>query len=402
MNANFLCNSALAITGTIILAGCTASVSLRSSETNEAQLISRQTALKPDFSSASRPMRISGSNQARTRPSSLVNLYGELQGEWQETPAGPWDGSSNVAQITFATEGACSDPDVSRDGKRLVFASTQHSETSDIYITPIPGRTLTQLTTDPADDIMPAFHPTGSTVAFASNRAGNWDIYVISANGGQPMSVTDEPAHELHPSWSPDGRHLIYCKLGVRSGRWEMWVVDTDNPGVRRFLDYGLFPQWCPDVARSKILFQRARQRGSRYFSMWTVDYINGDAVHPTEIVSAGNAAVINPTWSPDGSRVVFVTVVEPDGSDDDAIERSDVWLANLDGSGRTNLTNGNYANYQPVWGPTGRVFFVSDRTGVDNIWAVSTNRAMNAINVRPSRITTVTPGYFEPSTGRP
>ena len=50
MNANFLCNSALAITGTIILAGCTASVSLRSSETNEAQLISRQTALEPDFS----------------------------------------------------------------------------------------------------------------------------------------------------------------------------------------------------------------------------------------------------------------------------------------------------------------------------------------------------------------
>ena len=78
------------------------------------------------------------------------------------------------------------------------------------------------------------------------------------------------------------------------------------------------------------------------------------------------------------------------------------MWLANLDGSGRTNLTNGNYANYQPVWGPTGRVFFVSDRTGVDNIWAVSTNRAMSAINVRPSRITTVTPGYFEPSTGRP
>ena len=51
------------------------------------------------------------------------------------------------------------------------------------------------------------------------------------------MKLTDERDHELHPSWSPDGRQLIYCKLGSKSGRWEMWVVDTQNPGVRRFLE---------------------------------------------------------------------------------------------------------------------------------------------------------------------
>jgi TolB protein len=240
---------------------------------------------------------------------------------------------------------------------------------------------------------MPAFHPSGDKIAFASNRAGNWDIYVMSVGGGHPMKVTEEPEHELHPSWSPDGSRLVYCKLGARSGRWEMWVVDTENPGVRRFLDYGLFPQWSPDVARSKILFQRARQRGSRFFSVWTIDYVNGDAVHPTEIVSAGNAAVINPSWSPDGSRVVFVTVVQPDDGQDESIMQSDVWLISLNGNGRTNLTNGRYANYQPVWGSDGRVFFVSDRTGVDNVWSVSTHRAM---------ITTVTPSYLDSPTGQP
>ena len=331
-----------------------------------------------------------------------MSLYGELQSDWQATAGGPWDGSSNVAQITFATEGACSDPDISRDGPRLVFAPTQHSTTADIYFTPVPGRTLTQLTSDPADDIMPALHPSGHKIAFASNRAGNWDIYVMSTDGGQPMKVTDEPEHELHPSWSPDGRHLIYCKLGSRSGRWEMWVVDTDKPGVRRFLDYGLFPQWSPDVARSKILFQRARQRGSRFFSVWTVVYINGDAVHPTEIVSAGNAAVINPSWSPDGNRIIFVTVVQPDEGDDESIAQSDVWLISIDGSGRTNLTNGRYANYQPVWGGDGRVFFVSDRTGVDNIWSVSTNRAMESLRYQPVPIMTVTPGQYDVPAGQP
>ncbi|MHC4082330.1 MAG: TolB family protein [Planctomycetota bacterium] len=400
MNAKVL--RSLSIAAVVVLAGCTASVGFKLDESNEdgsAQLISRGPASQPDFST--QPRRVSEPSHpgpSGKTASGLVGLYGELQSEWTSS-GGRYDGSSNVAQITFATEGACSDPDVDASGERMLFASTQHSQTSDIYMKSTRGRTLTQLTTDPADDIMPVFHPAGHRIAFASNRAGNWDIYVMSTDGGQPMKLTDERDHELHPSWSPDGRRLIYCKLGSKSGRWEMWVVDTENSGVRRFLDYGLFPQWCPDVARSKILFQRARQRGSRYFSVWTIDYVNADAVHPTEIVSAGNAAVINPGWSADGGRIVFVTVVEPEenSDEDESIGQSDIWIVNLDGSGRTNLTNGRYANYQPVWSGDGRVYFVSNRTGVDNIWAVTTARAMEGLEPYPARITTATPGYNTP-----
>ena len=73
MNARFLRSVALAIAGPFVLAGCTAGVSLRSeTETHGARLISRQSALAPDFSSQSRPMGISGPSQARTRPSSLA------------------------------------------------------------------------------------------------------------------------------------------------------------------------------------------------------------------------------------------------------------------------------------------------------------------------------------------
>ncbi len=397
MNANLPRRIALLgasiLTG--MLGGCTASASFGLSENAQqsAQLLSRHPADEPDFASQPKPVMMHESSGESLSPA-LVGLYGELQTDWPDTGS-VWDGSSNVSQITFASEGACSDPDVNGDSTWMTFASTQHSTTSDIYLKPVTGRTLTQLTTDRGDDIMPSFHPSGQRVAFASNRSGNWDIYVMSMNGGQPMKVTDEMEHELHPSWAPDGKRLIYCKLGSQSGRWEMWVVDTENPGVRRFLDYGLFPQWCPDVARPKILFQRARQRGSRFFSVWTIDYLNGDAVHPTEIVSAGNAAVINPSWSPDGTRIVFVTVVEPDtDADSEKPTQSDVWIVNLDGSGRTNLTNGRYANYQPVWSSDGRVYFVSNRTGVDNIWAVTTTRAMNASEPRPSRITSVYPDY--------
>jgi TolB protein len=332
----------------------------------------------------------------------LIGLYGELVTH-PTNPTWPFDGSSNVSQITFASEGAVSDPDIDTDGRWLAFASTQHRVTSDIYLKPLNGRTITQLTTDPADDVMPAFHPSGKHLAFASNRAGNWDIYFISTDGGQPVKLTDDPDPELHPSWSPDGKHLVFCKLGSRSGRWEIWVVEIDNPGVRRFLDYGLFPQWCPDPARPKILMQRGRERGSRFFSVWTVDYVNGNAVHPTEIVSAGNAAVINPAWSPDGNHIAFVTVVEPDGTNSEQIQQSDIWIVTLNGYGRTNMTNGQFTNYQPVWGRDQRVYFVSDRSGVDNIWSVTASGALDALQPGRTGVTTA-PEHetYEPWIGKP
>jgi TolB protein len=312
-----------------------------------------------------------------------LNLYGELD-ETGPVAGSPLDGSTNLVQVSFATEGACVDPDVDRTGTLLVFASTVHRKTSDIYLKTVSGRTLTQITSDPADDVMPAFNADATKIAFASNRAGNWDIYLTGISGGPATQITSEADHELHPSWSPDGRSLAYCRFGTQSGRWEIWVTDVANPGVKRFLDYGVFPEWCPDVARSKIAFQRAKQRGSRDYSIWTIDVINDQASQATEIVSAANAALINPAWSPDGSRIAFVAVVDP--LEDRARPRqSDVWVVNVDGSNRMNLTSGQFANFQPVWAGDGSVYFVSDRSGVDNLWAIragppiGTNGAMQA-----------------------
>ncbi len=322
----------------------------------------------------------------------LIGLYGEWMNRSTDAASGQFDGGNSLIQVSAITEGACFDPDVNRAGTLLAFASTMHRPTSDIYLKPTNGKTITQLTTDPADDMMPSFSPDGTKIAFASNRSGHWDVYVASVNGGPPVQVTNNPDPELHPSWSPDGRMLAYCRFGSQSGRWELWLINLANPGVQHFLDYGLFPEWCPDVARSKILYQRARQRGSRLHSIWTIDFVNGEAIHPTEIVSAAHAAAINPKWAPDGTRIVFVTVLEP-GDDDLAPEQSDVWIVNLNGDGRTNLTSGRFANFQPTWGGNGYVYFISSRTGVDNIWAVPTARAIDLGQLAPAGTPTVRAG---------
>lgn len=339
--------------------------------------------------------------ERKGRSTAIIGLYGELVAT--EPHAGvQLDGGVNLGQVTSVTDGACVDPCVDRTGQWLAFSSTMHRKTADIYIKPVSGKTTTQVTNDPADDVMPAFSPDSKSLAFASDRAGNWDIYVISVDGGPAIQITNDADHELHPTWSADGSMIAYCRFGSQSCRWEIWAVEVQRPGVRHFLEYGVFPEWCPDIASNKIVFQRAKQRGSFDYSIWTVDFVDGQAVAPTEVVSAANAALINPGWSPDGKRIVFVAVIDPDSIPGSRPKQSDLWLVNVDGSGRSNLTNGQFANFQPTWGGDGAVYFVSDRSGVDNIWSVAPTRWLDSAPHAPTNVASGAAAAAPEPSGRP
>ena len=312
------------------------------------------------------------------------------------------DASEGLTHVTLAPEGADFDPCVARDASFLVYASTQHRPTADIYYKSNAGRTITQLTSDPGNDVMPAISPDGARIAFASNRSGNWDIYVMSVSGGQAVQITSDPAQELHPSWSPDGKRIVFCRLGEVSARWEMWVADVGSTGSTEFVGFGLFPEWCPVAGtgaggRDKILYQRSRERGDRAFSVWTVDYRPGDTSSPTEIVSSPNSAAINAAWSPDGTRIVYATIDNPndlsaasDGTNT-RLPGSNLWMTSIDGTQRVNLTAGRFMNLMPAWGSDNRIYFVSDRTGVPNVWSVGTEKAIIAATGKaPDRATDV------------
>ncbi|MFQ5491086.1 MAG: hypothetical protein ACE5GE_10220, partial [Phycisphaerae bacterium] len=305
-----------------------------------------------------------------------INLFGELpnsHGAPYQTRMG-----LGLRRHTFTEEGADFDPDIDPAGARMVFASTRHQLQPDLYVKATDGVAVTQFTADPAADVQPVYSPDGSRIAFASDRSGNFDIWITDVRGGQPIQVTSAQAHEVCPSWSPDGKSLVYCKLPSNTGQWELWLADAAAGGNQRFIGYGLFPEWSP--VGNTIVYQRARQRGTRWFSVWTLELVDGEPRYPTEIAASSEYALILPTWSSDGQYIAYcaVTATAPaPGSQESPTEPAmpngpaDLWLVNADGSSRTRLTDGMGASFSPVFSPDGRIYFTTTRNGMENVWSL-------------------------------
>ncbi|MEM9111668.1 MAG: DPP IV N-terminal domain-containing protein, partial [Planctomycetota bacterium] len=200
--------------------------------------------------------------------SSPIDIYGSMGAD--AGPVSPLDSTGQLRRISLTSEGADFDAALDAAGEHLIYSSTRHRETADIYRQRIDGSAITQLTDDQSNDVMPALSPDGKTIAFTSDRSGNWDIYLMDADGGPAVQLTSDRTHEIHPSFSPDGKHLVYSSLSDRSGQWQLVVIDVANPTTKRYIGHGLFPQWSPK--NNTILYQRARERGTRWFSVWTVE----------------------------------------------------------------------------------------------------------------------------------
>lgn len=308
----------------------------------------------------------------------VVNVFGEFN-RTRKSP-GMLAADLSLKQHTFVESGFDADVSVDPSAQWMAYASAREGETTQIYTRRVDSPASVQLTNGVADDAQPCVSPDGKRIAFSSNRNGKWHVYLMNPDGRDILQITTGESNDMHPSFSPDGTRLVYSSLadsGGAGGQWQMYVIDLVSR-QQRLIGPGLFPAWSPEKSRDVIAFQKTRARGSRWFSLWTCELSNAadavqlDASKVTEIAVSANAALVSPSWSPDGRHVAFVSIVEPAQVRNGKPQgQQDIWVLDADGTNRRRLTDGTATNLTPCWAVDNRVYFVSDRSGHESIWSL-------------------------------
>lgn len=205
-----------------------------------------------------------------------------------------------------------SQPDVSPDGKTVVFAWL-----GDLWTVPIEGGRARRLTTHPGRDQQPKFSPDGQQIAFISDRGLGDQVYLMPARGGEPLPATAHTAGYGLEAWHPDGEQLL-----VRGSRDHYWkkperffrVRATTDAAQRRgeqlvFDDYGAEGSWSPDgkrllFVREGVTWTRKGYVGSQDAQLWLFDSTNASF---TQVLALAGGCRW-PLWKPDGSGFYYVS----------------------------------------------------------------------------------------------
>ena len=96
-------------------------------------------------------------------------------------------------------------PAISPDGKTIAFGYK-----GDIYKVDAAGGVAVPLTLHEAQDMAPVWSRDGKSIAFASDRFGNFDVFVMPANGGTPTRLTYHSSGDYPYDFSPDNKQVLF------------------------------------------------------------------------------------------------------------------------------------------------------------------------------------------------
>jgi TolB protein len=202
------------------------------------------------------------------------------------------------------------DHGISPDGTMLAISDSSQTGKSMVYTLPIAGGTPRQLTqTGPS--YWHGWSPDGSTLAFVGQRNGNFDIYTIPVNGGVEKRLTTAAGLDDGPEYSPDGAWIYFNS--ERTGQMQIWRMHTDGSDQEQVIFDGTndwFPHISPDGKWMVFLSYDKSVTGHPPNKDVTINLMSmtDKKVSVLAKLFGGQGTINVPSWSPDSTKVAFVS----------------------------------------------------------------------------------------------
>ncbi|MFG2191948.1 amidohydrolase family protein [Streptomyces sp. NPDC048639] len=225
--------------------------------------------------------------------------------------------------LTAATNGSGT---LSPAGDRLI-AEVQNV----LWSIPGNGGRAVALTPPDLEPTRPVHSPDGELLAVCAYRGGGFHIWTLRPDGSGLRQRTDGPWDDRGPAWSPDGTRIAFSSERggdpVAGSPYRIWVLDLRTGGLTRITgepgqdgpsqdgpweDFD--PTWSPDGAR--VLFVRARATGTALEARTVASVrADGSGAVTVEHSETGSAQIMTPAVSADGRLAYLRTTPAPEAS---------------------------------------------------------------------------------------
>src|SRR5712692_354436 len=279
--------------------------------------------------------------------------------------------------ITFPSIGP--DAIVFQKGGRIYLLSLPGEKVTEVSIRVVTDQSTLRTRTAKAEKQINAasVSPTGRRVAFEARG----DIVTLPAERGAAINVTrTSGVADRYPRWSPDGKTVAYWS--DRSGEYELTFRSADGSGAERKVTslgpgFRYAPQWAPDSKKLAFIDQAMRIR--------VYDEATGkvtDVDKSPDWLAHDQLEAFRFQWSPDSRCLTFA---RPAGTSHNAIFLFDTRAGKLQ-----QATSGYLNDTQPTFDPEGKyLFYASDRAfdpvygTFDNTWTYANPTRLVAVPLR-------------------